>query len=549
MAAIYQNKGSKLQVVPWFNKKEWQETYHQAYSEDLELQEKAYTQMCIWKTRYPNLPLGVECTMDILYVRLCDKQSDGSASTASYQHRDLQLLYSTAVMRFLNHLTVITTYKDSMYKMAEENRIPDWLINLRHEAAHGNSVPALYLLRQASDVILQWLQDNYWEVEAGIMTDHISDGQEKRQSYCRKITELLELWVVLKVNYWARKRTIDKIPEEDIRFRKRAMELANEEGIGIKRSAEKGTAKQVTASPAKPDDYNEIIEEEEEMDLDESGIEVYTHKIKTAFDPLLRCLFFPLRKKPYSKNFYKERLIDCLVKFEGFCPNMGFKNFSETELSQLMWLQWQLWREVMVALQAHRMLHCLLSRLMALGTSSAHVWLRLFTMLLSGDHPPPPPYWGGEVVCLLLADSLPCQIDPQVLARRLRLKQSPYDLKPPTAQDIQVLQKLAHQAVENPSLFTASYVKSLLRYWEDGLSDKSMALLIELTQIYSGTQPRKGKSLEKVYTMASLLDQGLVVSEDEEENSQSQDILPWQLYSGDADWLRCPLGSLPWQSL
>lgn len=50
--------------------------------------------------------------------------------------------------------------KDSMYKMAEQHKIPDWLINLRHEAAHGNSVPALYMLRQASDIILQWLQVN-----------------------------------------------------------------------------------------------------------------------------------------------------------------------------------------------------------------------------------------------------------------------------------------------------------------------------------------------------------------------------------------------------
>lgn len=47
-----------------------------------------------------------------------------------------------------------------MYKMAEQHKIPDWLINLRHEAAHGNSVPALYMLRQASDIILQWLQVN-----------------------------------------------------------------------------------------------------------------------------------------------------------------------------------------------------------------------------------------------------------------------------------------------------------------------------------------------------------------------------------------------------
>lgn len=60
--------------------------------------------------------------------------------------------------------------KDSMYKMAEQHKIPDWLINLRHEAAHGNSVPALYMLRQASDIILQWLQVNLLSKNSKVKT-------------------------------------------------------------------------------------------------------------------------------------------------------------------------------------------------------------------------------------------------------------------------------------------------------------------------------------------------------------------------------------------
>lgn len=63
--------------------------------------------------------------------------------------------------RFLNHLSVMSNCKDSMYKMAKQQKIPDWLINLRHEAAHGNSLPALYLLRQASDIIMLWLKVNF----------------------------------------------------------------------------------------------------------------------------------------------------------------------------------------------------------------------------------------------------------------------------------------------------------------------------------------------------------------------------------------------------
>lgn len=37
-----------------FYRSEWSKTYHEAYSKDEKLQEKAYTQMCIWKARLRN---------------------------------------------------------------------------------------------------------------------------------------------------------------------------------------------------------------------------------------------------------------------------------------------------------------------------------------------------------------------------------------------------------------------------------------------------------------------------------------------------------------
>ncbi|XP_054267204.1 ribosomal biogenesis protein LAS1L-like [Macrosteles quadrilineatus] len=203
---------TKLQIVPWFSKEEWLDTYSNAYSSSFHLREKAYTQMCIWKARFPNLPMGVECTMSTLHVKLCDKPEDNT-----YQDRDLQLLYSTAVMRFLNQLTVLSDRKDSMYKMAELYQLPDWIINLRHEAAHGNSVPALYLLRQAADIILQWLEENYWKVEEEVMKDVIKNPEQDKIRICSNIKNVLDLWVTLKTQYWSELRTIDQIGDANIR--------------------------------------------------------------------------------------------------------------------------------------------------------------------------------------------------------------------------------------------------------------------------------------------------------------------------------------------
>lgn len=51
----------------------------------------------------------------------------------------------------------------SLYTMANRHNIPDWIINLRHETAHGNMLPSLCLLRSAALIILKWLGVSiYW---------------------------------------------------------------------------------------------------------------------------------------------------------------------------------------------------------------------------------------------------------------------------------------------------------------------------------------------------------------------------------------------------
>lgn len=61
-------------------------------------------------------------------------------------------------------------------------------------------------------------QQNYWSTEANVMTDVIKDLAKDRQNCCEKIDELLKIWIELKIYYWAGNKTIDRIPNEELRY-------------------------------------------------------------------------------------------------------------------------------------------------------------------------------------------------------------------------------------------------------------------------------------------------------------------------------------------
>lgn len=100
------------------------------------------------------------------------------------------------------------------------------------------------------------------------------------------------------------------------------MELASEEGLGIKRSGNLLRKKDIkkTKIAEKASDVEEIGN-----DVKTDPQEEYTHKIKTAFDPLLRKLFDPLKEKRHKKTCYEECIIECLVNYKGFCPEIDLE--------------------------------------------------------------------------------------------------------------------------------------------------------------------------------------------------------------------------------
>lgn len=45
----------------------------------------------------------------------------------------------------------------SMFKIASQLKIPEWIVELRHETAHGHELPSIGVLRIAVNILLHWL--------------------------------------------------------------------------------------------------------------------------------------------------------------------------------------------------------------------------------------------------------------------------------------------------------------------------------------------------------------------------------------------------------
>ncbi|KAL4710991.1 hypothetical protein ACJJTC_017956 [Scirpophaga incertulas] len=153
-------------VVPWFDSKQWLQVYEDIYVNHNH--KAALELLIIWKARCPSLPSGVESTFTLLQVLNQDENS-----TSRVNDQLLRLAYSAAIMRFVNHMLDSETIKgSSLYNAAKNLGVPDWIIDMRHDTAHNNILPSIDLFREASQIALNWLDQNYWQKHKECITDY-----------------------------------------------------------------------------------------------------------------------------------------------------------------------------------------------------------------------------------------------------------------------------------------------------------------------------------------------------------------------------------------
>lgn len=135
--------------------------------------------MKIWKIRRLNLtPASVLSTLSILSVQL----KDCGSGTTKYADDDLRTMYSEAFLKMMNYMSSIMRSRTvpSMYSTARELGIESFLVDLRHQCAHGQVSPSLDILRRTAAYCMKWLREFYWDREHKSITDaSVQDVQLK----------------------------------------------------------------------------------------------------------------------------------------------------------------------------------------------------------------------------------------------------------------------------------------------------------------------------------------------------------------------------------
>ncbi|XP_012219235.1 ribosomal biogenesis protein LAS1L isoform X2 [Linepithema humile] len=356
-------KRDDIKQVPWFSLAEWHDVYRQIYSNDTAQQVKAYEALLAWKARMPKLPVGVDCTLWILQACLRDREWTSkidSGELPMYYENDLSLMYSTTIMRFLNHISHIGATKlESLFKIAQQLKIPSWIVNLRHEAAHGHELPSIGLLRIAMNILLRWLHDEYWAVEARAMEEcyikEINMLEEKEELQENQVfTELIELWAAVNLYIDTGYELVSDLPEVHIRetlqnLRTYALSYYNSE-------------------PIKDDETGSIIVNKKVIKLDKE------YDLKTAQFLLLCEICEHFTEDKSSIEVYKksDTICNVLCKNEVFLPNSDvlqiFQHKEEKNIDLnrkiLPPSMFTFWKDIILLLHKNDMLKILMFKLL-----------------------------------------------------------------------------------------------------------------------------------------------------------------------------------------
>lgn len=155
--------------VPWASTAEWSLVRDNLFSGIPTLQKRAIDRIDAWRCRAPrSLPVSIISTVDLLRLALLDGEAHLDPTSASQLgETHLRLAYSMALVRFVNLSTEMLQKKTAVavHMLAGDIGLPEWLVNIRHEATHY-TLPSMDLLRNGVSVALEWLKLTYWDEQA-----------------------------------------------------------------------------------------------------------------------------------------------------------------------------------------------------------------------------------------------------------------------------------------------------------------------------------------------------------------------------------------------
>lgn len=151
--------------VGWYSWDEWHHVRKLLYSfNDTPSQIKGINMVRVWKSRLSQrvLPVSVDLTAALVAASI------GNATCVSGNEYQAQMSSAMSIIRFVNGVTdqhQTGLYAQSVQLIADKINIPDWMVDLRHEATHAK-LPGFDLLKSGLIIALNWLDAHYWEETA-----------------------------------------------------------------------------------------------------------------------------------------------------------------------------------------------------------------------------------------------------------------------------------------------------------------------------------------------------------------------------------------------
>ena len=565
MALSVKQEGSKQ--VPWFSLTEWHQVYKEIYSNDTAEQTKAYEMLLAWKARMPKLPVGVDCTLSIMQVCLRDREwtpKIGNGELPISYENDLCLMYSTTIMRFLNHISNIGhTKQTSLFQIAKQLNIPEWIVSLRHDTAHGYELPSIGVLRIAINILLTWLHEEYWGAEAKGMEEYFvaDESVKEAEEEIQEFGDLIELWTAVSLYIHAGYYLVADIPDSEL----------------------EETLQDLRSYAISSDDNNKSnVDEDNYVEVANSGMKDKKYTLSTARTVLLSEISRYLNKKSVPNK--KDIVCDALFSSEAFLPSKDIfsifvqEESAENELKDdlLPLDMMKFWKDIIFLLLEKGMMEAVIFELLRLIDNEeenkhkrllASLWISSISysfVKLDAAHRVSRTleYKLEEAQKKLPPKTFELKVKEETHLACPRLKRVLwFDLSYivlPCLTDINFVSKL----ILNVNEFYIKFILPVLELISPKIDEQSRELLLSLANIYAlgKVDGEASNERKKTFTLSDIQkecgDSGINT---DSEQSESINRVPrfltdekvrnphWKLALANYRWVDCPVGLLPWQ--
>lgn len=566
-------KHDGVKQVPWLSPAEWHDVYRQTYSNDAVEQAKAYETLLAWKARMPKLPVGVDCTLSILQVCLRDREWTSkidSGELPMYCENDLSLMYSTTIMRFLNHFSNIGhTKQTSMFKIASQLKIPEWIVQLRHDTAHGYELPSIGVLRIAINILLHWLHDEYWAPEARAMEKcYVKEAdaldEEEESDEAQNFTDVIELWTAISLYVNAGYKLVSDLPETQLRE--------------ILQDLRADMLSQYRSKTSDNDESEYISVYKRTIKIDKE------YNLQAAQALLLSKISVDLNESSSTMHEKSDAICNAICKNKAFLPDLDImkifrqKEKRDTNLKRRILLPRMLrfWKDIIFLLHKREMLETLLFKLLNIVDQEredkerrnlAALWLSsIFYSFVQLD------------IVQRISHTVEYELqktdtklDTKTLSQRLKERihsEHPYfrnvlwlDISstiPPFLLDTNFLSRL----LLNVNEFSARLVEPILKLLTPRINAQTKKHLLNFLQIYTFQKydNEDSNDVDKIFSVEDLdpspiENEGQIYKIKRAIRKETSHLLAdqiirnsnWKSAYDNYQWVGCPIGLLPWQ--